>query len=157
LRRCVAPHIRPPQVRRSGKNTTADKPARKKDREGELIKKMRDCTGVEILKALLYHLKFSDYLPEMLRTANCIPFMMPFITSPFMLREQRAPAGAAVGVHQPGLDRPIRRNPGRCGRNSRLKRRFHTHRMRNRCDVPMGTASNHGYACSSANNQVRLR
>lgn len=57
------------------------------DREGNVVKKkMRDCTGAEILEELLYHLKFSDYLPEMLRTANCIPVMMPFITSQFMPR-----------------------------------------------------------------------
>ena len=57
------------------------------DRQGDQIKKrMRDCTGAEILEELLYHLKFSDYLPDMLRTANCIPVMMPFITSQFMPR-----------------------------------------------------------------------
>lgn len=57
------------------------------DKEGDLVKKkMRDCTGAEILEELLYQLKFSDYLPEMLRSANCIPCMMPFITSQFMPR-----------------------------------------------------------------------
>src|SRR6266508_2099716 len=44
---------------------------RKKDREGDLIKKMRDCTGAEIRDTLLYHLKFSDYLHEKQHTANC--------------------------------------------------------------------------------------
>ena len=36
-----------------------------------------DCTGAEILKALLYHLKFSDYLPEMLRAFRERPQVLP--------------------------------------------------------------------------------
>lgn len=57
------------------------------DKEGDYVKKkMRDCTGEEILVELCNHLKFTEHLPLILETSNCIPCMMPFITSQFMPR-----------------------------------------------------------------------
>lgn len=49
-------------------------------------KPMSECTGAEILVELWRHLRFDDHLPRMLESANCIPCMMPFITSQFMPR-----------------------------------------------------------------------
>lgn len=58
------------------------------NREGDYIKKkMTECTGEEILTELLHHLKFDDYIPEMIKTSNCIPCILPFITSQFMPRK----------------------------------------------------------------------
>ena len=58
------------------------------NREGDYIKKkMTECTGEEILAELLHHLKFDDYIPEMISTSNCIPCILPFITSQFMPRK----------------------------------------------------------------------
>jgi oleate hydratase len=57
------------------------------DQEGNFIKKkMSDCTGEEILTELLHHLKFEEDMEAIIKTANCIPCMMPFITSQFMPR-----------------------------------------------------------------------
>lgn len=57
------------------------------DEEGNFVKrKMSDCTGEEILVELWHHLRFDDQISLMLKTANCIPCMMPFITSQFMPR-----------------------------------------------------------------------
>jgi oleate hydratase len=57
------------------------------DQEGNFVKKkMSDCTGEEILVELWHHLRFDEQIPLMLKTANCIPCMMPFITSQFMPR-----------------------------------------------------------------------
>lgn len=57
------------------------------DEEGNFVKKkMSDCTGEEILTELWHHLRFDDQIPLMMKTANCIPCMMPFITSQFMPR-----------------------------------------------------------------------
>jgi oleate hydratase len=57
------------------------------DEEGNYVnKKMSNCTGEEILMELWHHLRFDDQIPLMLKTANCIPCMMPFITSQFMPR-----------------------------------------------------------------------
>jgi oleate hydratase len=57
------------------------------DEEGDFVKrKMSDCTGGELLVELWRHLRFDDQIPLMLKTANCIPCMMPFITSQFMPR-----------------------------------------------------------------------
>lgn len=57
------------------------------DNEGDYVKKkMSDCTGEEILTELLYHLKFDEDREAILKSANCIPCMMPFITSQFMPR-----------------------------------------------------------------------
>ncbi len=49
-------------------------------------KKMSECTGEEILIELCSHLKFTEDLPLILKTSNCIPCMMPYITSHFMPR-----------------------------------------------------------------------
>ena len=57
------------------------------DEEGNYVKKrMSDCTGEELLVELWHQLRFDDQIPLMLKTANCIPCMMPFITSQFMPR-----------------------------------------------------------------------
>jgi oleate hydratase len=58
------------------------------DKEGNIVKKkMSECTGEEILKELLFHLRFKETDQEtVLKTSICIPCMMPFITSQFMPR-----------------------------------------------------------------------
>ena len=57
------------------------------DQEGDFVKKtMADCTGEELLVELLGHLGFNDHRDRILGAANCIPCMMPFITSQFMPR-----------------------------------------------------------------------
>jgi oleate hydratase len=57
------------------------------DEEGNYIKKkMSDCTGEELLEELGRHLRFDDHIPLIVKTSNCIPCMMPFITSQFMPR-----------------------------------------------------------------------
>ena len=55
--------------------------------EGNHVKKkMSDCSGAEILTELFSHLRFDAKIPALLKTANCIPCMMPFITSQFLVR-----------------------------------------------------------------------
>ena len=57
------------------------------DEEGNYVKKkMSDCTGEELLIELGYHLRFEDHIPQMLKTSDCIPCLMPFITSQFLPR-----------------------------------------------------------------------
>ncbi|OLN33246.1 putative antigen [Desulfosporosinus metallidurans] len=57
------------------------------DKVGDYVKKrMSDCTGEEILTELLGHLNFENDREAILKSANCIPCMMPFITSQFMPR-----------------------------------------------------------------------
>ena len=57
------------------------------DQEGDFVKKkMSDCTGEELLIELLGHLRFDAQKDAILDAANCIPCMMPFITSQFMPR-----------------------------------------------------------------------
>jgi oleate hydratase len=57
------------------------------DAEGNFIKKkMSACTGEELLVELLGHLRFDAHKSTILMTSNCIPCMMPFITSQFMPR-----------------------------------------------------------------------
>jgi oleate hydratase len=57
------------------------------DQEGDFVKKkMSDCTGEELLIELLGHLRIEAQKDAVLRSANCIPCMMPFITSQFMPR-----------------------------------------------------------------------
>lgn len=69
------------------------------DREGNYIqKKMSECTGKEILSEVLYHLKIEEK-QSIIEKANCIPVMMPFITSQFQTRKpgdrpQVVPEGA---------------------------------------------------------------
>ncbi len=57
------------------------------DQEGDFVKKkMSHCTGEELLIELLGHLRIGAQRAAILSTANCIPCMMPFITSQFMPR-----------------------------------------------------------------------
>jgi oleate hydratase len=57
------------------------------DQEGDFVKrKMSDCTGEEILIELLGHLGFDERRSQIIVSANCIPCMMPYITSQFMPR-----------------------------------------------------------------------
>ncbi|RIV19682.1 oleate hydratase [Alicyclobacillaceae bacterium I2511] len=59
------------------------------DREGNFVKKkMSDCTGAELLTELCHHLKLEKELPLILESAQCIPCMMPYITSQFQPRLQ---------------------------------------------------------------------
>lgn len=57
------------------------------DQPGDFVsKKMSECSGEEILIELLGHLRFDAHRDRILASANCIPCMMPFITSQFMPR-----------------------------------------------------------------------
>ncbi len=59
------------------------------DKVGDYInKKMSDCTGEEILIELISHLKFNDHQEELLKQANCIPCMLPYITAQFLTRSK---------------------------------------------------------------------
>ncbi|MGZ3798425.1 MAG: oleate hydratase, partial [Pseudobdellovibrionaceae bacterium] len=60
------------------------------DRPGNFIKKkMSECSGEEILIELCSHLRFTMDLPRILKSANCIPCMMPFAGSAFLSRERK--------------------------------------------------------------------
>jgi len=57
------------------------------DNEGNFVKKrMADCTGAEILTELFSHLQFDTVMSQLLKTSNCIPCMLPYITSQFLTR-----------------------------------------------------------------------
>lgn len=57
------------------------------DEPGNFVpKKMSECTGEEILMELLRHLRFDEHISAVLASAECVPCMMPFITSQFMPR-----------------------------------------------------------------------
>lgn len=57
------------------------------DQIGNFVpKKMADCTGAEIMTELLGHLHFDAHRDEILETSNCIPCLLPYITSQFLLR-----------------------------------------------------------------------
>lgn len=57
------------------------------DNVGDYVKKrMCDCTGEELVTELLYHMGLKDKIPQILKTVNVIPCMMPYITSQFMPR-----------------------------------------------------------------------
>jgi oleate hydratase len=57
------------------------------DQEGNFVKKkMSECSGEELLIELLGHLRFDEQKALILKTSNCIPCMMPYITSQFMPR-----------------------------------------------------------------------
>ena len=47
---------------------------------------MADCTGTEILTELFSHLEFDELTDHLLATSNCIPCMLPYITSQFLTR-----------------------------------------------------------------------
>ncbi len=56
-------------------------------RPGDFIAKpMTECSGKEILQELLFHLPVGEASDRILAGSNCIPCMMPFITSQFMPR-----------------------------------------------------------------------
>ncbi|OQA08702.1 MAG: Oleate hydratase [bacterium ADurb.Bin374] len=58
------------------------------DRPGNYVrKKMSECTGREILVELLHHLKIDYILDSILQAADCVPCLMPYITSQFMPRK----------------------------------------------------------------------
>jgi oleate hydratase len=57
------------------------------DNVGDFVKKkMCDCTGEELAMELLYHMGLEEDIPEIIKTINVIPCMMPYITSQFMPR-----------------------------------------------------------------------
>lgn len=52
---------------------------------GDYIKKpMNQCTGREILEEILYHLKFTKQMDEILNNSTCVPCVLPYTTSQFM-------------------------------------------------------------------------
>jgi len=56
-------------------------------RTGDYVKKrMCDCSGEEILREVLHHLKWDKHMEKILETSNVIPCNMPYITSQFMPR-----------------------------------------------------------------------
>lgn len=57
------------------------------DEVGNFVKKkMADCSGEEIMTELLAHLRFENDQNQLLKTTNCIPCMLPYITSQFLTR-----------------------------------------------------------------------
>ncbi|MEK7462935.1 MAG: oleate hydratase, partial [Patescibacteria group bacterium] len=59
------------------------------DKKGNYItKKMSECAGEEILIELCQHLGFKKEMPLILKTSNCIPCLMPYITSQFLPRKK---------------------------------------------------------------------
>lgn len=57
------------------------------DRPGNAVgKPMSECCGAEILEELCHHLPLDDTNAQMFADANCIPCMLPYITSQFMPR-----------------------------------------------------------------------
>lgn len=57
------------------------------DKEGNYTrKKMADCSGREIMVELISHLRFDQYEDELLANANCIPCLLPYITSQYLTR-----------------------------------------------------------------------
>ncbi len=58
------------------------------DRPGDYVKKtMAECSGAEILEEVLGHLHFDKYKDEIIAASHCIPCMMPYITSQFLVRK----------------------------------------------------------------------
>lgn len=58
------------------------------DKPGNFVEKpMSACTGREIMTEILGHLRIKRDAAKILDTSNCIPCMMPFITSQFLRRE----------------------------------------------------------------------
>jgi oleate hydratase len=57
------------------------------DQVGNFVnKKMSDCSGEELMTELIGHLRFDANKDSILKASNCIPCMMPYITSQFMPR-----------------------------------------------------------------------
>jgi oleate hydratase len=58
------------------------------DKPGDFVKKpMSACTGREIMTEILGHLRIEAGAQEILAASNCIPCLMPFITSQFLCRK----------------------------------------------------------------------
>lgn len=58
------------------------------DKIGDFVKKkMSECSGKEILIELVHHLKLEAHLDTIIKSADCVPVSMPFITSQFMPRK----------------------------------------------------------------------
>lgn len=59
------------------------------DRPGNYVKKMmRECSGTEILEEILHHLKFDAHLDKIIESSTCIPCLLPYAGSVFMLRRK---------------------------------------------------------------------
>jgi oleate hydratase len=59
------------------------------DKIGDFVKKpMSACTGREIMTEIMGHLRIETDSRKILETSNCIPCMMPFITSQFLRRTE---------------------------------------------------------------------
>ncbi|HBM45961.1 MAG: 67 kDa myosin-cross-reactive antigen family protein [Parcubacteria group bacterium GW2011_GWF2_38_76] len=59
------------------------------DKEGNFIKKkMSECTGEELVMEVCCLLGFDNELSEILEHSDCVPCMMPYITSQFMPRNK---------------------------------------------------------------------
>jgi oleate hydratase len=59
------------------------------DVPGNFVKKpMSACTGREIMTEILGHLNLEAQAAQIIKTANCIPCMMPFVTSQFLPRSK---------------------------------------------------------------------
>jgi oleate hydratase len=64
-----------------------------------ITKPMLACTGAEILAELAHHLRLGASAADLFRTANCIPCLLPNITTQFMPRQQGdRPAVIPAGV-----------------------------------------------------------
>jgi oleate hydratase len=51
-------------------------------------KRMFDCGGAEFLVEFCSHLGFTAELPQIVASATCIPCMMPYMTSQFLIRQE---------------------------------------------------------------------
>lgn len=59
------------------------------DKPGDFVKKpMSACTGREIMTEIMGHLQLQGYAGGVLEACNCIPCVMPFITSQFLRRAE---------------------------------------------------------------------
>lgn len=77
-----------PFVKNQDKDTTIIMAyALKGDNKGDYVKKpMGDCTGEELLTEMCYQFGFMNGLPAIIKNAECIPFMLPYVTSMFLPR-----------------------------------------------------------------------
>lgn len=59
------------------------------DNKGDYIKKaMGDCTGEELITEMCYQFGFMKELPRILKSTQCVPYMLPYVTSMFLPRDQ---------------------------------------------------------------------
>ena len=59
------------------------------DRKGNYVNKtMPECTGEELLSEVCYHFGFIEEMPHILKTSICIPNMLPYATSQFLVRKK---------------------------------------------------------------------